>query len=284
MGHRARFIHALGAAGLFACLFQAAHAAPAAPTLSLTDSVITPYTSTGCLNRAVGCYALYGTTSPGARVVVTVSDTLVPSSSITVSTYAAERDDPGSGIAAGAFAVSPRVTDLGTHGTEASQIVFTAVAVDGAGNASTPASITATKLAATSGDDVAPVMRLRQSPPAVWCAAACGALTGHRSCYGNLSCPSTITLSGSVEDNVPAAFGIASEIADVVVAIADQATGAPIAEFHAVTRRGMQGFFAVTLHHEDYQLFGRYSWSVRAFDALGHASNTSSGSFTVIPG
>jgi hypothetical protein len=267
---------------LMSAVHGASAAGPATPILAMTESMLTPYTSGGCYSRGVGCTYLTGRTDPGARVTVTVSDTQVPSK-VVVTTYAAERDDPAGGLQAGDFQVSPQLTDLGLHGTEASELIFTAIAHDATGAASAPASLLVTKFSATAGDSTAPLLRVTKSPPAFWCSSACGALNGHGSCYANLACPDTVRVAGNAEDNNAFAYGFASEVADVVLTVKNQSDGHVVREFHSAVRRGTQAFFTFDLRHSDYQSFGRYQWVVVAIDAFGHVSNAGNGSFAVVP-
>jgi hypothetical protein len=215
---------------------------------------------------------------------------------ISTSTVAASNSDPGTGTQAGDWVASPNVTDLGGHGTDPSQLTFTAVA-EVNGIRSESAFVTATKLSATTGDVTRPNVKLTNSPPSTWCHFGAsplipatnvgGVLVGvctpvfpsgtNTNGYGSWA---QKELSGSVNDHVPGDFGLASEVADVKITIAGP--NGFFQEFHSFTRRGTQAFFDVRLSINDYPP-GQYQAKVSATDALGHISDDKQGQafFTV---
>lgn len=255
-----------------------AHAAPTTPTITVNTAVLTPYHSGGCWNPRYPCYRVIGKADPGIEITVTVTDDPPAAHSVVVTTRAAKVTDPGSGVQAGDWAVAPNVTDLGTHGTEESALVFTATARDQFGAVSSPAVARAKKTAATLGDTQGPLIKLTKRPPDVWChtGVLCFATT-------NFQYTGFAEVAGSVEDDVPGAYGLASEIADVVISVIDAQEGSLIHEFHSFTRRGTQAFYGRTLAVTDYEPLKTYTITVDAIDALGQSGNTVSASFLLLP-
>lgn len=260
-----------------------AQAGPTTPTLTVSLDPLTPYSSGGCYRPEYPCYRAFGKADPGAKVVITVTDDVNSGLSIAAATFAAAADDPGAGIEAGEYSASPNVTDLGLHGTEPSRLTFTVVAQDTAGNTSAPAVATVTKLAATSGDFKGPQVTVEtgKAPPAFWCS-----MWGNCFSLFNVFQPTGRTgeaaIGGSVEDDSKGAFGLASEVADVIVTVTRRSDGAVVKEFHPFIRRGTQAFFGALIRVRDFERGQSYRWSVEATDAWGHKGNVVEGSFTVM--
>lgn len=274
-----------------------ARAAVAPPTIVVAPGTLTPYHSGGCWNPGrYPCYTVSGTAEPGAKVTVTVTDDPATGHAVTASTFAAEEADPGAGVRPGDWRlVAPSVTDLGGHGTAPSTLVFSAVATVGS-DVSPPTVVTATKTAVTPGDATSPRTTVNKSPPTVWsrtCPMACGGETiscavtpgpvnpddpGRalpRGCSGNTP------LTGRVEDDIPGARGIASEVADITITIVRSADQYPWAEYHVFTRRGTQAFFGIELHISDFEPNTSYDWIINATDAAGNEAEGTGGSFFV---
>lgn len=85
-------------------------------------------------------------------------------------------------------------------------------------------------------------------------------------------------IAGTVVDATSASFGIASEIKDVVVTVANSA-GQVIQTFRSFFRTNTSAHFNVGLEITDYNP-GSYTWKVTASDALGHTSEKT-GTFSV---
>lgn len=275
----------LAVAAALALAGQAARpASPAAPELAVDPAPLTPYTSGGCYQNVYACYRAHGRAQPGAKVTLTISDRTGSGYQITAKTFAAERDDPGQGIVAGDWFLSPTVTDLGEHGTDPSVLVFSAAVEDASGAVTNAGSAAVTKLSASDGDAFAPEITPRKMPVGLWCR-----LTGpdcvdvERGCPFDFprGCSGTQVVEGSVEDDLPGSFGVASEIADVVITIT-KTDGTPVKEIHSFTRRGTQAFYGATLRASDFES-GSYSLAVVAFDARGNQSEEVRSTFTVMP-
>jgi hypothetical protein len=145
------------------------------------------------------------------------------------------------------------------------------------------------KDAVTSGDTTGPVLTNANAPPSQWCHLGwfcfdfshCTGFSFPPACTGEAQ------LSGSVEDNSPGAFGIASEVADVTLTITTSSDPNFQRVYHfSGTRRGTQAFYGWNLHLKDFPsgtTGTTYDWSVQAVDAAGNPSNTATGSFTVFP-
>lgn len=263
---------------------------PSTPTIEVTPQVLTPYTSGGC-NAYVQCYRVRGTADPGAKVTVTITDGVSPGYSVTAVTFTAKRDDRGAGIAAGDWVASPNVTNLGTHDTEPSTLTFTAVAEVG-GNVSDPAWAVAEKEAATEGDVTPPQISPNQWPPSNWCHTGIG-LGCNPGCIVNTvnaaqgqqvrgACSAPAKIQGYAADETKEAFGIASEIADIVITITRASDDSLVREIRSFSRQYTRAGYDTELSIVDYPP-GTYRVTVSAMDAWGHEADEVSSQFTVHP-
>lgn len=281
----------------------AAPASHATLAIEVSPDPITAYLSGGCEGFGA-CYRAFGRATPGAAVTVSVTDGL--GGEVTATATAANADDPGAGIRAGDWAVSPSVTELGSHGPDPSPITFTAVSTDPAGKTAGPVSATVRKASATPGDATPPVVSLDSSPPSNWCRvgleracpktcalaaivpeqATVGTPAGtvtvplHRIDLRPFGIPFTTTIidarqcrtiaqiSGSVQDLTRESSGIASEIADVVITIRNQ-DDVVVRETRSFIRHGTRAFFGETVRIDDFDP-GSYEGTVSAIDAWGH--------------
>lgn len=275
---------ALAMLGVALAAAPAARAAVLAPSISVSEPVLDPTISGGCYAPSVPCYTVSGVAEPGVHVEVTVTDDTGSNLVVVASTFAASQDDPGAGLHAGDWSVSPNVTDLGVHGEGSSVLTFTAVAKAG-GQVSTPSSATAVKVARTEGDDtgsvVEPIPRSRTWPPPIWSRFVCIGCTPQETLciqFGNCG---QAPVRGVVHDDHAAARGVASEVADVVIVITNDA-GEVWKELHSFSRRGTDAFYNAVLQIEDFP-YGGYAISVKAFDAWGNVSNELRYGFQVIP-
>lgn len=267
------------AMGWVALFHGPATASPATPIVSVSPNELTPYTSGGCYHpRKYSCYKVFGTADPGAKVIITVTSEASPGLSVTATSFAAEVDDPGAGIKAGDWKASPNVTDLGAHSTEPSALTFTVVARDAAGNSSAPAVATATKFATTPGDPKGPETRADKWPPSLWCRTGLTCF----SCFLS-SCTGQAAIQGSVEDDSEGAFGLASEVADVIITITRQPEGTVVKELHPFVRRGPQAFYGAAISIGDFETNTTYRVDVQAVDAFGQKGNVVSSAFRVMP-
>lgn len=245
--------------------------ASASPTIAVNPSPLTPFTSGGCYQpRMYECYRVSGTADPGTTVVLAVADDSTPARSLQFVTRSAERSDPGAGIVAGDWALSPNVTDLGSHGLQASMLTFTATTDSGS------ASISVEKHAATAGDVYPPLLTTYKTPSGYWCH-----LTGPNCAQISIGQSGEQQVSGLIDDDTPGAYGLASEVADVIIRIRQRSNGY-VREIHSFTRRGTQASYSAVLRINDFEP-GTYDLSVVAFDAVGNASNEDSSTFTVLP-
>jgi hypothetical protein len=96
------------------------------------------------------------------------------------------------------------------------------------------------------------------------------------------ACSGRFQIVGNVNDDWSGARGAASEVADVVILIKDDA-GNVVKEAHSFFRRGPAAFFNASFRIADFEINKSYTWSVQSFDAWGNAGNTQSGSFTPEP-
>lgn len=271
---------------------------PTIPTIKeVTPTPLTPYTSGGCFERGLPCYKIRGSADPGIKLILTATDEVNPEFEISEIVHAARVDDPGAKIEAGDWVASPNVTDLGTHGEDPSLLTFTAVAENPDGNRSAPASITVEKAAATPGDSTAPRITVNKRPPGTWChlGPSGAAIEPVPGVVIGVCFPSTSTdvtpldpgygswgiaqITGRVEDDIEGAFGIASEIADVLITIT-QSDGTVIREIRSFARRGQDAYFNTALNINDFPP-GSYEWVVTASDAWGHESEEVTGTFVV---
>jgi len=267
-------------------------ATPATPTIDVSLVPISPYTSGGCFDRSKPCYRVRGTADPGIRVIVTVTDE-VSDQAVTEVIHAARVDDPGAKVAAGDWAASPNVTNLGTHGDDPSPLTFTATTEADDGNRSASASVTVEKVSRTPGDVTPPRVTVTRSPPGTWChlgptgvaiEPVAGVVVGV--CAPALMSPldpgygswGVRQITGRVED-IDETFGIGSEIADVVITIT-KSDGSDAREIRSFTRRGTAAFFETKLFITDFEP-GTYEWVVYALDAWGHKSQEVTGNFVV---
>lgn len=279
-------------------LFGSAEAAPAVPTLSVSPTTLTPFISGGCAT-ITACYDAKGHTDPSAKVWVVVTDEF--GGSVTVSTWAAERSDPGTGVVAGDYVIAPNVTALGTHDPTPSTLTFVAYAEVAGVKSGLSAPFAVTKLATMAGDVNPPEILIQGQRVSGFicgtgycsfstCALASangavpqpvrsftGLFTGYKGCTG------TYKMTGSIEDNNSKAFGIASEVTDLVLTTKDSAGNVVEIEHGLGTRRGTQGFWAVSIVVDKYAVGQSYTWSLVAADAAGNASTPLTGTFTRAP-
>ncbi len=263
-----------------------ASAAAAKPTITVAPQTVTPYHSGGCWNPSYPCYRVSGVADPGVKVIVTVTDESSSGFAVRVSTFAADFTDPWcpappdacSGFRAGDWAVAPNVTDLGSHDETSSNLVFTAVALDSAGNQSDPATITVTKTAATPRDTTPPKIErsLRKPFTDQWC-RTCPLTQSNQIGYGG-----NREISGSVSDDVPEAYGIESEIRDVTIRVVDGRTGDTVIERHEFTRRGTRAYWGTTLNGFDFEPLVTYTVFIEAVDAVGNEAQPVVFGFTML--
>lgn len=250
-----------------------------APALRVTPDVITAYSSGGGCDGRTACYRVMGNTIPGAQVTIIVTDD-VSTYSVTAIATAARYDDPGAEVRAGDFWVSPGVSNLGTHDRTLSTLTFTAVARAG-GETSPPSVATALKRSATPGDEGAPFLQITAYPPRYWSPFANS--TAPASTYVRQTGWTRVPISGKADDNAPENFGVASEIADIVVRVADDGTGEVVKEMHDFTRWGTQAGFGGGLDIRDFETLHTYVVTYKAIDAAGNEGDELTSRFTLLP-
>jgi hypothetical protein len=239
-----------------------------------------------------GLLFVEGNANPGARVTVTATD---GTRSFSRTVEAASASDPQSGRRAGDFKADLKVTELGVHeGTPGnpngiSDIDITVVATVGSVD-SAPATTDIDKYAIAPGDEgpngldkykpIFPVIRRPQDssnqpnpqyPPGFWM---------------HLTSNGVGVIRGLVEDDHPAAYGHASEIASIDVTIKQGAT--LIRDFGNVANRvnSTQAKFDIVLNINNFEpsfpFSNPYVVTVVVKDANGN-SVSSTGTFDVMP-
>jgi hypothetical protein len=297
--------------------FHAAQAAPPpAPVAEgVSPNIITPYTSGGCVDVNSPCYRVFGSSDPNAdikEIFVTVTDEF--GLGFTAAAVVVTKDDPGAGLQKGDWYASPNVTNLGIHSATTSNpaaestLTFAAFAKSSTGETSPlGTSVTAIKRAATVQDMTAPVFTRTSGPNGNWCRNySCGGIIfqptalgppliqGETPCdpgwrsrspelFGTTPCSRDQLVTGTVEDKTNSSFGLASEIADIIVTVAKASDHSVVKEYHAAIRRGTFASYNVALKIADYEDNIEYEWTVRAIDARGFSAAEETGTFTVTP-
>lgn len=201
------------------------------------------------------------------------------------------------------------VVDLTKLGRSVLTVTF--VARDADGNAGTPVTRTVAKHAGTPGDPLAAIIYTGASatdpgnpnktsqtgPPFNWCrvlatsTGSCAVAVAGTSVsvpwFTNASRPPSgmASVQGMVRDLTDGSFGVASEIADVVIEVTDF-RGVVLTRLRSFSRSGPSAFFSGDLFINDYapNLPGQaYIWRVTARDAWGRESDMVAGTFNVYP-